>query len=345
MDTSVQRPQKLIFNSSVLVRELDANTIFFKTSIGAFKLSGTGVVCASRMVIDSFKMAAFPNKVINSLSTRYDPAAVGELIDFLALKRVLITYDDFIGLANFDLDFRERYLVFDSDSKKLPELYRELQTLKIGIIGTYQFVRCMLLHLENDRMFGQIACLITDRTEIQTIELFQKAEVYCFGMEPEKQVRSFINTCGLVVCASSYESHALFRLVNTCCLENKTRWLRVVIRDEQAEIGPLFIPGETCCYTCMEKQAMVAVDKVDKHTFMMLETAEHKLHDFSLATASSFYLTLLTADITLYALIRFFAGLDQRLCGSVLTLLAESWKTRIDKIFKNSQCESCRIRE
>ena len=345
MDTTVQVPQKLVFDSSVLVHDLDANKIFFKTSAGAFKLSGAGIVCASRMVIDSFKTAAFPNEVINSLSTRYDTVAIGNLIDFFVLRRVLITYDEFIELANFDLDFKERYMVFDSDSKKLPELYRELQTLKIGIIGTYQFVRCMLLHLEDDRMFGPIACLITDREEIQAMELSRKAEVSCFGMESEEQVRSFVDTCSFVICASSYETHALFRLVNTCCLEKKIRWLRVVIRDEQAEIGPLFIPGETCCYSCMERRAIGAIDNIDTHTFTMLETAGDEFHDYSLATASSYYLTLLTADITLYALIRFFAGLDQRLCGSVMTLFAESWKTSIEKIFRYSQCESCRLRE
>ncbi len=56
----------------------------------------------------------------------------------------------------------------------------------------------------------------------------------------------------LVIACQESPGFAFFDAVNDACLGRGTRWLRVAVLGTTAQLGPTFVPYETCCYTCFD---------------------------------------------------------------------------------------------
>jgi|HigsolmetaAR206D_1030411.scaffolds.fasta_scaffold02169_1 thiazole/oxazole-forming peptide maturase SagC family component len=54
----------------------------------------------------------------------------------------------------------------------------------------------------------------------------------------------------LITVVDTFDNFELFSKVNQFSLKNQIKFIRVVLNNEYIEIGPLFIPWETACYTC-----------------------------------------------------------------------------------------------
>jgi bacteriocin biosynthesis cyclodehydratase domain-containing protein len=55
-----------------------------------------------------------------------------------------------------------------------------------------------------------------------------------------------------VIACEERPGFAFFDAFNDVCLDHGTRWLRVAVHGTTAQLGPTFVPHETCCYTCFD---------------------------------------------------------------------------------------------
>lgn len=333
---------KLIVDPSVLIQEANENTVFLKTVSGKYKLAGVGIAPALRKILNCFQDAARPHDVLVKLRDQYSEDSLRGFIDFLIQKKVLITMESYDDLAGFSPDSVEKYRYLTFGGKTLNELLCEMQAMTVGIIGTMQFIRCFINHFENDQLFSHTHYLITDRTDCPSGLPASQSAVSCLGNDPEPQLREFITGCDFIIASSTYESYSLFHFVNGQCLSQKKKWLRIVTMDEQSEIGPLFIPGETCCYDCLDKRMSECQDDKATYFFSFMEKEQGMVYIPQLATYSSYYLTMLTADIAVYELMRYFSGIKSQIRGSVLRFFIDGYQMKTEKVFKHSQCAGCR---
>lgn len=334
---------RFIFDPSTLVHEIDSSSsILLKTLSGKLRLSGEGIVLAVRRIIVCFKDAAFQEDVIEELETKYEKTALSKLITLLISKNVLISETVYNGIYSFDNNFLEKYRRLGVGEKGLKQITSEMNAMTIGLICTSQFAECFLSIIKKDQLVGRIKCVITDKTDSNSDCGDNRIEVSYLGSDAELQLRELIEASDFVVANSNYESFAMFSHINRTCLENNKKWLRVVIQDEYTEIGPLFVPGETCCYACMDKRMADNLQDGTNVEYVALQKDKMDLYVKEIGTYSSYPFTQIVSAVTFYEIMRYFSGLSCALEGSVLTFFEEGYKMNLHKVFKVSQCNSCK---
>ena len=68
----------------------------------------------------------------------------------------------------------------------------------------------------------------------------------------------------LVVCQETPDPK-LFRKINSICLENGVRWIRVALEGTKAFLGPTVIPHQSACYICYERRVSSNISELDNH--------------------------------------------------------------------------------
>lgn len=333
--------ERLIYDSSALFQIVDENHVLFRTLTGSFKLSGTGIAIALRKIISSFQSAISPEQVIEQLGCMYEKHALIRLVNFLKTKHILISEAAFLDLTSFDQDFLEKYRYYSSSGKLLKEIVSDLHNMTIGLICTYQFADCFLHNTANSSLIGRFNCIITDRANYSIDNLTSKSEVVFFNNDSELQISDLIKKSDFIIISSSFENYALFKFVNDQCLIEQKKWIRVVLKSEHSEIGPLFVPGETCCYSCLNRRAINNMNEKAFSLYTLLQERSKIFDEFETGTYSSYYMNLLTADIVYYEIMRFFTGLECNLLGTVLTFFEDGYRMEKARIFKYNQCVSC----
>lgn len=333
--------EKYIYDSSSMVDIIDENHVLFKTLTGSFQLSGNGIAIALRDIITSFQTAVFPEHAIEYLKSKYEKGALRKLISFLKLKRVLIPEAYFADISSFDKNFLEKYRYYSLGGKSLTELDKELGDITIGLVCNYQFADCFFRNFGKASLIRHFNCIITDRAMCSINDLTSKSEIVFFNNDSEAQINSLIRKSDFIIVSSNHENYSLFRFVNEKCLEAQKKWIRVVINSERSEIGPLFVPGETSCYSCLTRRA---INNMSEKSFAFYNLFQERSKEFcenELATYSSHYMTLLTADLMSHEIMRFFAGFECNLLGSILTFFKDGYRIEKAEVFKYSQCDSC----
>jgi bacteriocin biosynthesis cyclodehydratase domain-containing protein len=56
----------------------------------------------------------------------------------------------------------------------------------------------------------------------------------------------------LIVACQDSPAFTFFDAVNRACLASGIRWLRVAISGTSAQLGPMVVPNQTACYTCLD---------------------------------------------------------------------------------------------
>lgn len=333
---------KFVFDSSTLIHEIDENNVFLKTISCKYNLTGEGIVIAVRRIIDCFKDANLPKDVIVELSDIYEKTALSNLIELLISKDVLIPESEYNEICSLDESFLEKYRRLGIKGKSFQQTVSELQSMTIGVIGTNQFTKCFIANMSDDQMISHVNCIITDIEESNHMDKIPEGvEVSCFSDDSKLQLEKLIKECDFILVNSNYESVPLFSYVNKLCLEYCKKWLRVVISDESVELGPMFIPNETCCYSCMKKREEDSAYYKVSADYFALQKKQTSFYDKRLRTYSSYYLTLIATSISYYEMICYFTGISRRLKGNVLTFYPEDYKLRLNKVFKYTKCNSC----
>ena len=121
------------------------------------------------------------------------------------------------------------------------------------------------------------------------------------------------------------------------------KWLRIVVEGANAEIGPLFVPGETCCYSCLRSRRhhnMAEEDYIFDDLYTDKEFYE-KTKTNPIAFSSLHQLNSLSASIASSEVIKFLASMKCSLLNQVLTVNCLDFHSQKEYIYKNYQCPIC----
>ena len=332
---------RYIFDETCLVSEVDRNCVFFKTLAGKYKLTGNDITLAFRRIISCFQTESSVGDVVKKLGGTYTRNTVEDLIAYLVSHKVLISDREHRDLASFDPDFVEKYRYLVSENEGLADIASTMDSLTIGFVCNHQVAEYVMDRIRNDRLIKKISMLITDRSSVPDDFSTPKAEVACLGDAPDRQVDELIEKCGIIIACSNYECFSLFSYINEKCLEKGKKWIRAVVADECGEAGPLFVPGETCCYSCLNKRAEDNMSTKTNKVYFNLQREQEAFSTPRLGSFSSSYFTQVIVDIVLYEMMKLFSGHNCALKGSVFTFIPGEYDVSVNKCFRDSKCTSC----
>jgi len=332
--------KKYITNTAQLVVPVGDDSIAVVSSMGRFNIKGAGMSVAIMNILKRFETPRPFEDVISELSNMYSEASLARLLDLLQDKGILISEDDAKALSAFDKFFISRSFYYTAGGKSLTEVAQELASLSIGIIGPGQMVDCLLSHLSANRLLSNFHVGITD-TEVDantetTGEIVVTYRAPC-------SFDAIVEKSDLVVAACSYDNHFIFNQINELCFSQGKKWLRVVIEGANAEIGPLFVPGETCCYSCLcsrQRNNMPAQEHIF-HDMYASEAFYTKTKTNPIAYSTIYQLNPLSASIASTEVIKHLTNMHCSLLNQVLTVSALDFHSQKDYIYKDHACPVC----
>ena len=119
--------------------------------------------------------------------------------------------------------------------------------------------------------------------------------------------------------------------LNKYCVENNIDFLPVYQQDTRGYVGPLVIPGETACFSCLRKRQMeFTSDAVRDDAEDGYET--EAAHPSMLGVLS---------EIALFELHRYYDGVEPLTPGHLIEIDLASGSTRKRKVLKMPRCSVC----
>jgi len=219
------------------ILQTDDNKVAVITPYERFCIKGTDIFAAIEEVLSCFNQPMHVDDVISNLSKKYSVATLEKIIDLLINKSLIITENDFNFYASHSDDFLTKTLGYGSwaRSKALHEIIDQLNTLSVGIVGTSHVVSCIVDNLLKEGLLTKLNIGHTDKT-------------------PYPNINKIVESCDFIITASNYFDHYMFEQINQLCLKENKNWLRIVIDGMNAEIGPIFVPCKTSCYSCLKSR-------------------------------------------------------------------------------------------
>ena len=240
-------------NTTNDIKFVDSNRVLLKTLKGRFQLKGDNMSIAVRDIFNCFKKPANFDDVISMLSKKYSVGSLQEILHFFVNRSILIDERSSEVLQMYEKDFVDKTLYYTLGGKSLQEIVDELTPMHVGIIGTKQFVNSLLNDLVDEGLLFNFNIGITDGTS--NFSKFTEGSNINIANYPNVSdplyMDSFVDKSDFIIVSGNYSNHCLFKQVNELCIKKDKKWIRIMIDGNSSEIGPLFIPNETCCYTCL----------------------------------------------------------------------------------------------
>jgi bacteriocin biosynthesis cyclodehydratase domain-containing protein len=138
----------------------------------------------------------------------------------------------------------------------------------------------------------------------------------------------------LVIAAPDPSELGRLEGLNTLALERGRTWLQVLPFDgEHGAVGPLFVPGETCCYRCYRIRRAASSGLAEESA--LLESAEA---DYPVAPA----LTAILAGLAALAVLRWVVFRDPALPGTLLALERGTAPELVQHVvYRVPRCPAC----
>jgi bacteriocin biosynthesis cyclodehydratase domain-containing protein len=138
----------------------------------------------------------------------------------------------------------------------------------------------------------------------------------------------------LVAVAPAPEELPLLERWNARALERGTPWLQVLpYNGRLAAIGPLFVPGETCCHACFAHRRAAALDEADALVLLEREPATYPEAPALAAAAAGLAATLA---------LRRLASDDPYVLGTLFALeLADGLRIDAHRVLRLPRCPAC----
>jgi bacteriocin biosynthesis cyclodehydratase domain-containing protein len=231
------------------------------------------------------------------------------------------------------------------NGKPLRKIIDELAPMRIGIIGTNQLVNCLLKDLINGGLLYNFNIVITDTTsELNKINENSTVNITNYANPSDPlYLNSFVDKSDFIIACSNYSDHHLFRQVNELCIKLNKRWLRIMIDGDYSEIGPIFIPNKTCCYSCLRTREIFNMSE-NEYIFDNLHE-DSKLHEDlrekSVGLYSIYYINSMSSAIACSEVMKLLTGLKCNLLNQVMRVNFFDFVVQTDTIFRYHLCSTC----
>jgi len=158
------------------------------------------------------------------------------------------------------------------------------------------------------------------------------------------ELASFVDSNDLIIVACDYQDHYTFGKVNELCHKAGKTWLRVMVDGIGAEIGPLFIPGETCCYACLRFRLFnnLSAEEYAFHNLYDSEVLNEKAKGSSLMFGSFYPVNQVASSVAYAEALKHLSGMNCGVVNQVVSVNCLSFHTETHYIFKDYQCKVCK---
>lgn len=327
------------------IRFVDSNTIAIKTLKGRFQLKGNNISEAVSEILNCFKEPTNFDDAISMLPKKYTVGSLRKMMDFLVDKNILIDEYFSEALKKYDKDFVDKTLYYTLGGKSLQKIVDELAPIHVGIIGTNQLVKCLLNELTSGGLLFNFNIAITDRTSnLSKITENSTVNITNYpNLSDSLYMDSFIDKSDFIIASSNYSDHYLFKQVNKLCIKMNKKWLRIMIDGNFSEIGPLFIPNKTCCYSCLRTREVFNMTE-EKYIFDSLYE-DSKLHEDlrekPVGLYSIYPINSLSSVIACSEMMKLLTGLKCNLLNQVVRVNCIGLEIQTDTIFRDHLCPDC----
>lgn len=327
------------------IRFVESNLIVIKTLRGRFQIKGDNISLTVRDILSYFKDPAYIENVVSTISKKYNEGSLRKLIDYLLEMNILIDEYTNETIQTYDRDFIDKTLYYTLGGSSLQEIVDKITPKRIGIIGTKQIVECLLKDLINGGLLTNFDVGITEEiSDIIKIADNSKDKIINYSVitDPDS-MKLLVENCDFIIVTSNYRNHYLFKQINKLCIKMSKKWLRIMIDGDVSEVGPLFIPNETCCYSCLNYRENSNKTK-EKYIFDSLfegSKLQNNLEEKSLGLYSIYPINLLTSAIACSEIMKFLTGLTCNLLNQVIRVNGIDFEIQNDTIFKYHLCSDC----
>jgi len=301
---------KFIVNQAFETVSPDNDTVGIKTLTEQLCIRGSGISTIFFDVIEQFKNPAYIDNVVTTLSDKYEVSQLKKLINFMLDKKI-ITDNDLSDLINeYGVDLIEKIFYYTVGGISLREIINDLSALKIGVIGSGQLVNDFEKH-------GISAVLYNDISHLRPV----------------------IDELDFIVACSGLRDYNLFNEINELCYNKGKKWIRIAVDSAKSEVGPLFVPDETCCYSCLQTRSRRNMSDEDV-IFDIIPKREKTVELNSLHL-----LQQISASVACIEAIKHHTGIKCNLLNNVLLIDCTDYRMQKDYIYRDYMCPVCGQRD
>jgi bacteriocin biosynthesis cyclodehydratase domain-containing protein len=218
---------------------------------------------------------------LEQLCEKFGEEAVGDLISQLQELEIVedAADDDLVPAAELARFDRQLRYFSDIGSQVLTpsECQRRLRDAKVAVLGVGGLGGSAALWLATIGV-GEMWLIDGDRVEASNLNrqiLFTEAEIgllkveaatarlrsFNSGMritstarrlESQAEIAEFIDGADVVIDAADWPAHDIERWCNSACFEAGIPYITMSHFPPIARVGPLYVPGQTGCFTCQE---------------------------------------------------------------------------------------------
>jgi len=318
-------------------------TIVVKAFGDIFTIKGTMMATAVKEILDTFQESKTLEDVVEMFSNKYSSDSLKKILNFLIHKTVLIKKEEALEVLRHNATYLEKVYPYTLGGKSLLEIQQTLKPLNICLIGTSQLVRSLLLNLVDGGLLTHFKIVITDDGFEIPPDLMDSNAIDVFKGLDFLYIQEYVAKSDYVIVGVNHHNHYLFNQINEICLKENKKWLRIVVDYIRVEIGPLFVPYETCCYTCFHAKSrqFMRVEEYALDNLYIDPNCDDNTKKCATKFASIYPLNPLSASIASLELTKHIVGMKCNLVNQLIEIDCLDYQLQKHYIFKNYSCPTC----
>jgi len=335
--------ERYIVNFIHDIAYIENETVAINASGERFRIKGKMMVTALKEIIQHFQTPSTLDSAVATFSNKYSPDSVRKILDFLIQKTTLIKESEAKSILKHDATYIEKAYSYTLGGKSLSEIHQLMAPLRICIIGTSSMVSNSLRSLSSGGLLTSFKIVVTDgEFEEPHFPDDVKIDSIHKGLD-FSHIQALIKESDFIIAGANYYNHYLFNQINKICLKQNKSWIRIVLDGFKAEIGPMFIPDETCCYACLHtrSRALMGTEEFALDDLYVELVPDNNAKERAVKFAALYPLNAISVNIATSELVKHLVGLKCNLHNQVLELDCIDYQLQKSYIFKDYRCSSC----
>ena len=336
------RTEMLCINFGQDVIHVDDATVAMQTLRERFLLVGDDVSNLVTDIIDYFKIPSSVDAVVAALSNKYSVEVLEEMLKLLIDKYILVEYRESAALEEYSENLLDKAIFYTLGGMNIKSVISRLSSLRVGIIGTNQLATHFLSSLTESKLMFSFCVGITDSNESNITHKDVMISEY-YLMHDFTDLNKLIMESDFIIASSNYYDHQLFSKINEICYDSNKKWMRVVVDGHKAEIGPIMIPFETCCYACLRTRYL---RNTNYEEYMFDNIYEVRSKQRMIMKYNSFHvLNAIVANISCMEMIKYYTNIRCSILGQILSIDCIDLRMQTDLVYRVYTCKVCGRKE
>ena len=303
---------KYIANALTNLIPINNDIVIIKSFKGSTRIKGAGMFNIVQDMISHFNEPTLLDDVVSKLSKKYSEHSLRRLFAMLVDKDVLIREQDYEILNRHEPAYLDKFLLYKPE--EMDEIINELKSKRIGIVGMSQLTSQLLVEFAKSNLLFNF--------DIPTAN--------------ENFSQSIIENSDFIIASGDFYDHIFFNEINKLCIKMNKSWLRIAVDGSFAEIGPLFIPKETCCYACLQTRGHQNMSNEELAIDSFYSSQAYRDNKINSITTNSLASIIACAETVKF--------LSKRVCNikeHIIMIDSNDFQTQTHYIYKDYQCPVC----